>query len=78
MAPVLINQQNGTQVHAQTISLDLLKAGGTPTLITDTNGNHYLLTLTGNTAEGQNGVSSLARTNGHIMLQVDPVKSQLV
>ncbi|XP_056906462.1 myocardin related transcription factor Ab isoform X2 [Takifugu flavidus] len=69
VAPVLINQQNGTQVHAQTISLDLLKASGTPTLITDSNGNHYLIALTSNTAEGQNGVSSLARTNGHIMLQ---------
>lgn len=70
MAPVIINQQNGTQMHAQSISLDLLKANGAPTLVTDSNGNHYLIALTSNTTEGQNGVSSLAKTNGHIMLQV--------
>lgn len=70
MAPVIINQQNSTQIQAQTISLDLLKANGPPTLVTDSNGNHYLIALTSNTTEGQNGVSSLAKTNGHIMLQV--------
>lgn len=69
MAPVIINQQNSTQIQAQTISLDLLKANGAPTLVTDSNGNHYLIALTSNT-EVQNGVSSLAKTNGHIMLQV--------
>lgn len=70
VAPVIINQQNSTQIHAQTISLDLLKANGAPTLVTDSNGNHYLIALTSNATEAQNGVSSLAKTNGHIMLQV--------
>lgn len=69
-APVIINQQNSTQIQAQAISLDLLKANGAPTLVTDSNGNHYLIALTSNTTEGQNGVSSLAKTNGHVMLQV--------
>ncbi|KAM8729000.1 myocardin related transcription factor Ab isoform 1-T1 [Acanthopagrus schlegelii] len=69
VAPVFINQQNGTQIHTQAISLDLLKANGAPTLVTDSNGNHYLIALTSNTTDGQNGVSSLAKTNGRITLQ---------
>lgn len=70
VTPVFINQQNGTQIHTQAISLDLLKANGTPTLVTDGNGNHYLIALTSHTTESQNGVSPLAKTNGRITLQV--------
>ncbi|XP_026206468.1 myocardin-related transcription factor A-like isoform X1 [Anabas testudineus] len=69
VTPVLINQQNGTQIHTQAISLDLLKANGAPTLVTDSNGNHYLIALTSHTTDGQNGVSSLAKSNGRITLQ---------
>ncbi|KAM4623511.1 myocardin related transcription factor Ab isoform 3-T3 [Polymixia lowei] len=69
VAPVFFNQQNGTQVTTQTISLDLLKANGAPTLVTDGNGNHYLIALTNHTTEGQGGVSSLGKTNGRITLQ---------
>lgn len=69
VTPVFINQQNGTQIHTQAISLDLLKASGTPTLVTDSNGNHYLIALTSHTTESQNGVSPLAKTNGRITLQ---------
>ncbi|XP_070707287.1 myocardin related transcription factor Ab isoform X2 [Pempheris klunzingeri] len=69
VAPVFINQPNGAQIHTQAISLDLLKANGTPTLVTDSNGNHYLIALTSHTTDGQNGVSSLAKTNGRITLQ---------
>ncbi|XP_075889741.1 myocardin related transcription factor Ab isoform X3 [Nelusetta ayraudi] len=68
VAPIIISPQNGTQIRTQAISLDLLKANGTPTLVTDSNGNHYLITLTSN-GEGQNGVSSAAKTNGRITLQ---------
>ncbi|KAM9561632.1 myocardin-related transcription factor A-like isoform 11-T11 [Salvelinus alpinus] len=64
VTPVFISQQNGTQVPAQTFSLDLLKSGTTPTLVTDGNGNHYLIALTNNSAEGQNGVTSLGKTSG--------------
>ncbi|XP_051928100.1 myocardin related transcription factor Ab [Hippocampus zosterae] len=67
MAPVLINQQSGTQIHTQAISLDLLKAGGT--LVTDSNGNHYLIALTGSTAESQNQRPSQSKSNGHVTLQ---------
>uniref|UniRef100_H3D5Y8 Myocardin related transcription factor Ab n=1 Tax=Tetraodon nigroviridis TaxID=99883 RepID=H3D5Y8_TETNG len=49
-----------------TAASNLLKANGAPTLVTDSNGNHYLIALT---TEGQNGVSLPAKTNGHIMLQ---------
>lgn len=70
MAPLIIGPQNGTQIHTQTISLDLLKANGAPTLVTDSNGNHYLITLTSN-GEGPNGVTAAAaKTNGRITLQV--------
>ncbi|KAK7918889.1 hypothetical protein WMY93_010173 [Mugilogobius chulae] len=66
---LVINQQNGTQIHTQAISLDLLKTNGAATLVTDSNGNHYLIALTSNPGDGQNGVSSLAKTNGRITLQ---------
>ncbi|XP_075949377.1 myocardin related transcription factor Ab isoform X4 [Anarhichas minor] len=69
VTPVFINQQNGTQIQTQALSLDLLKANGTPTLVTDSNGNHYLIALTSHTTDGQNGVSSLAKANGRITLQ---------
>ncbi|KAM6898103.1 myocardin related transcription factor Ab isoform 3-T3 [Lycodopsis pacificus] len=69
VTPVFINQQNGTQIQTQALSLDLLKANGTPTLVTDSNGNHYLIALTSHTTDAQNGVSSLAKANGRITLQ---------
>lgn len=64
VTPVIINQQNGSPLQTQAIALDL-KANGMPTLVTDSNGNHYLIALT-----RQNGVSSLAKVNGRITLQV--------
>ncbi|KAM9715691.1 myocardin related transcription factor Ab isoform 3-T3 [Menidia menidia] len=69
VTPVIVNQQNSTPLQTQAISLDLLKANGTPTLVTDSNGNHYLIALTSHTADGQNGGSPLAKTNGRITLQ---------
>ncbi|XP_077407442.1 myocardin related transcription factor Ab isoform X3 [Vanacampus margaritifer] len=67
VAPVFVNQQNSAQIHTQAISLDLLKAGGT--LVTDTNGNHYLIALTSNTPDGQNRTPSQAKSNGRVTLQ---------
>ncbi|KAM6897476.1 myocardin related transcription factor Ab [Xenentodon cancila] len=69
VTPVIINQQNGTPLNTQAISLDLFKANGAPTLVTDSNGNHYLIALTSHSPEGPNGISSLAKTNGRITLQ---------
>ncbi|XP_008436127.1 myocardin related transcription factor Ab isoform X1 [Poecilia reticulata] len=68
VTPVIINQQNGTPLQTQAIALDL-KANGMPTLVTDSNGNHYLIALTGHARDRQNGVSSLAKINGRITLQ---------
>ena len=73
VTPVFISQQNGTQVSAQTISLDLLKSQTAPTLVTDGNGNHYLIALTNHSPDGQNSVSSLGKSNGRITLQVGVV-----
>uniref|UniRef100_A0A3B5KNX6 SAP domain-containing protein n=1 Tax=Xiphophorus couchianus TaxID=32473 RepID=A0A3B5KNX6_9TELE len=69
VTPVIINQQNGTPLQTQAIALDL-KANGVPTLVTDSNGNHYLIALSGHARDRQNGVSSLAKINGRITLQV--------
>ncbi|XP_043958667.1 myocardin related transcription factor Ab isoform X3 [Gambusia affinis] len=68
VTPVIINQQNGTPLQTQAIALDL-KANGMPTLVTDSNGNHYLIALTGHSRDRQNGVSSLGKINGRITLQ---------
>nr|XP_046210467.1 myocardin-related transcription factor A-like isoform X2 [Oncorhynchus gorbuscha] len=73
--PVFISQQNGTQVPAQTFSLDLLKSGTTPTLVTDGNGNHYLIALTNNSAEVQNGVTSLGKTSGSQRITLQRLQS---
>ncbi|XP_031691195.1 myocardin-related transcription factor A isoform X4 [Oncorhynchus kisutch] len=75
VTPVFISQQNGTQVPAQTFSLDLLKSGTTPTLVTDGNGNHYLIALTNNSAEGQNGVTSLGKTSGSQRITLQRLQS---
>ncbi|XP_060950703.1 myocardin related transcription factor Ab isoform X2 [Limanda limanda] len=69
VTPVFINQQNGTPVQTQAISLDVLKANGAPTLVTDSNGNHYLIALTSPPQGTQNGGSPVAKTNGRITLQ---------
>ncbi|MEQ2167569.1 hypothetical protein GOODEAATRI_005398, partial [Goodea atripinnis] len=72
VSPVIVNQQNGTPLHTQAIALDL-KANGMPTLVTDTNGNHYLIALSSHARDRPNGVSSLAKINGRITLQVQGV-----
>lgn len=71
--PLIVNQQTGAPLHSQAISLDLLKANSTPTLVTDGNGNHYLIALTSHGPDGPNGVSSLAKAGGRITLQVRSV-----
>ncbi|XP_035647420.1 myocardin-related transcription factor A-like isoform X3 [Oncorhynchus keta] len=75
VTPVFISQQNSTQVPSQTFSLDLLKSGTTPTLVTDGNGNHYLIALTNNSAEGQNGVTSLGKTSGSQRITLQRLQS---
>ncbi|XP_036428730.1 myocardin related transcription factor Ab isoform X3 [Colossoma macropomum] len=68
ISQVFINQQTGTQVTTS-FPLDLLKAHPAPTLVTDGNGNHYLIALANNSVDSLNGESSLNKTNGRITLQ---------
>ncbi|XP_037546681.1 myocardin related transcription factor Ab isoform X2 [Nematolebias whitei] len=68
VTPVTIDQHNSTSLHTRAISLDL-KANGTPTLVTDNNGNHYLIALTSHAADRPNGVTSFSKLNGRITLQ---------
>ncbi|KAI4873490.1 hypothetical protein NFI96_032570 [Prochilodus magdalenae] len=68
ISQVFINQQTGTQVTTS-FPLDLLKAHPAPTLVTDGNGNHYLIALTNNSVDSLNSDSSQNKTNGRITLQ---------
>ncbi|KAL0983998.1 hypothetical protein UPYG_G00135680 [Umbra pygmaea] len=74
-APVFISQPNGAQVPSQTFSLDLLKSGTTPTLVTDGNGNHYLIALTNHSTEGQNGITTIGKTNGSQRITLQRLQS---
>ncbi|KAL2078082.1 hypothetical protein ACEWY4_025767 [Coilia grayii] len=67
---VFVAQQPSAQVTAPSISLDLLKAHPAPTLVTDSNGNHYLMvTLANSSTDGQLSVTPQNKTNGRITLQ---------
>ncbi|XP_072524243.1 myocardin related transcription factor Ab isoform X2 [Salminus brasiliensis] len=68
ISQVFINQQTGTQVTTS-FPLDLLKAHPAPTLVTDGNGNHYLIALANNSVDGLNGESTPNKSNGRITLQ---------
>ncbi|XP_066519287.1 myocardin related transcription factor Ab isoform X3 [Hoplias malabaricus] len=68
ISQVFINPQTGTQMTTS-FPLDILKAHPAPTLVTDGNGNHYLITLANNSVEGLNGESPQNKTNGRITLQ---------
>lgn len=66
---MFVNQQSGTQVTTS-FPLDLLKAHPAPTLVTDGNGNHYLIALTNNGVDNRNSESPQSKSNGRITLQV--------
>lgn len=66
---MFVNQQTGTQVTTS-FPLDLLKGHPAPTLVTDGNGNHYLIALTNNSVDNRNSESPQSKTNGRITLQV--------
>ncbi|XP_026993406.2 myocardin related transcription factor Ab isoform X4 [Tachysurus fulvidraco] len=68
VSQVFVNQQTGTQVTTS-FPLDLLKAHPAPTLVTDGNGNHYLIALTNNSVDNRNSESPQSKTNGCITLQ---------
>ncbi|XP_067286659.1 myocardin related transcription factor Ab isoform X2 [Pseudorasbora parva] len=68
VSQVFINQPSGTQITTS-FPLDLLKAHSTPTLVTDSNGNRYLIALTSNSVESLTGKSPQSKSNGRITLQ---------
>ncbi|KAL4647836.1 MKL/myocardin-like protein 1 isoform X1 [Arapaima gigas] len=62
VSPVLVKQQCSTPAAAPSFSLDLLKMNPPPTLLTDGNGNHYLIALTSH-------ATPPSKTNSRITLQ---------
>ncbi|XP_016346419.1 myocardin related transcription factor Ab isoform X3 [Sinocyclocheilus anshuiensis] len=68
VSQVFVNQQSGTQITTS-FPLDLLKAHPTPTLVTDSNGNRYLIALTSNSVDSLTGKSPQSKSNGRITLQ---------
>ncbi|XP_050980967.1 myocardin related transcription factor Ab isoform X3 [Labeo rohita] len=68
VSQVFVNQQSSTQITTS-FPLDLLKAHPTPTLVTDSNGNRYLIALTSNSVESLTGKSPQSKSNGRITLQ---------
>uniref|UniRef100_UPI003AAD08F1 myocardin-related transcription factor A-like n=1 Tax=Centroberyx gerrardi TaxID=166262 RepID=UPI003AAD08F1 len=63
---VFLNQQSGS---APSFPLDLLKTGSTPTLVTDSNGNHFLIALTNHMTEKQGPDTPESKATNHITLQ---------
>ncbi|XP_051524135.1 myocardin-related transcription factor A-like isoform X2 [Myxocyprinus asiaticus] len=68
ISQVFVNQQSGTQITTS-FPLDLLKAHATPTLVTDSNGNRYLIAITSNGVDSLSGKSPQNKSNGRITLQ---------
>lgn len=66
VSQVFLNQQSGT---TPSLPLDLLKTHSTPTLVTDSNGNHFLIALTNHTTENQGGDAPQGKPANHIKLQ---------
>ncbi|XP_061082937.1 myocardin-related transcription factor A-like isoform X2 [Conger conger] len=69
MSPVFLGSQSGTPDPAPSFSLDLFKAHPTPTLLTDSNGNHYLIAVTSQGVAGQRNGSPQGKVPGRITLQ---------
>ncbi|TSK14691.1 Regulator of G-protein signaling 9 [Bagarius yarrelli] len=65
---VVLNHQTATQVTTS-FPLDLLKAHPAPTLVTDGNGNHYLIALTSNSVDNRKSESPQKKANARITLQ---------
>ncbi|XP_061079796.1 myocardin-related transcription factor A isoform X2 [Conger conger] len=68
---VFINQQMQTpaSVSAPSFPLDLLKAQTTPTLLTDSNGNHFLIALTNHCTDSGANRTAGGKAGGHVKLQ---------
>ncbi|XP_068435278.1 myocardin-related transcription factor A-like isoform X2 [Clinocottus analis] len=60
------NQQSGS---APSFPLDLLKSNSGPTLVTDSNGNHFLVALTSHIAESQGTENPGSKATNQVALQ---------
>ncbi|XP_010768712.1 histone-lysine N-methyltransferase 2D-like [Notothenia coriiceps] len=61
-----VSQQPGS---APSFPLDLFKGDSTPTLVTDGNGNHFLIALTNHIAQSQRTDAPESKATNHIALQ---------
>ncbi|XP_070703529.1 myocardin-related transcription factor A-like [Pempheris klunzingeri] len=61
-----LSQQSGS---ASSFPLDVLKSNSTPTLVTDSNGNHFLIALTSHFAENQRTDAPGSKETNQITLQ---------
>ncbi|XP_033944229.1 myocardin-related transcription factor A-like isoform X2 [Pseudochaenichthys georgianus] len=61
-----VSQQPGS---APSFPLDLFKGDSTPTLVTDGNGNHFLIALTNHIADNQRTDAPESKATNHIALQ---------
>ncbi|XP_062295316.1 myocardin-related transcription factor A-like [Scomber scombrus] len=61
-----INQQSGS---TPSFTLDLFKSDSTPTLVTDGNGNHFLIALTSHITDDQRTDATESKETNHITLQ---------
>nr|XP_046272122.1 myocardin-related transcription factor A-like isoform X2 [Scatophagus argus] len=66
-----LNQQSGS---ATSLALDLIKSNSNPTLVTDSNGNHFLIALTGHITENLKTEAPESRATNQITLQSTPAK----
>ncbi|KAJ8406679.1 hypothetical protein AAFF_G00295950 [Aldrovandia affinis] len=66
---VFLSSQSGTPGSAPSFSLDLLKTHPAPTLLTDSNGNHYLIAVTSRSAESQRNGCTQGKATSRITLQ---------
>ncbi|XP_056144320.1 myocardin-related transcription factor A-like [Lampris incognitus] len=73
VSQVFINQQSGSAP----CPLDLLRTGSAPTLITDKNGNHFLISLTNHMTENQGTDPSENKLTNHITLQAEKAGFQV-
>ncbi|KAF7654253.1 hypothetical protein LDENG_00071880 [Lucifuga dentata] len=66
VSQMCLNQQSGS---TPSFPLDLLKTDSTPTLVTDSNGNHFLVALSGHMTEKQGPGAPQNKGSNHITLQ---------
>ncbi|KAM6913733.1 myocardin-related transcription factor A-like isoform 1-T1 [Lycodopsis pacificus] len=67
--PPQVSQVSFNQQSVPSFPLDLLKSNSTPTLVTDSNGNHFLVALTSHITENQGADAPGSKATNQIALQ---------